>query len=210
MQEIKVWPHLTIVALVCALLAGGGVALWMKHERTAEAAALPNAARIERVEGQVALNNSLVEPETEWRAVQPNTPISLGDRIYTRDNSRTSLAFTGRNFATLDPNTSLDVLALQDRRTQLALRDGSAIFDLGYLQPGDLFEVGTPYGAVDFEQPGLYQVGFDNNGGVLVSALSGIAQIVGLGGSGRVSKGEILTLVGQTAAQVLLSKLNGN
>ena len=207
MQEIKVWPHLTIVALVCALLAGGGVALWMKHERTAEAAALPNAARIERVEGQVALNNSLVEPETEWRAVQPNTPISVGDRIYTRDNSRTSLAFTGRNFATLDPNTSLDVLALQDRRTQLALRDGSAIFDVGYLNPGDLFEVGTPYGAVDFEQPGLYQVGLDDNGGAIVSVLSGLAQVVGLGGNGRVGKGEMLSLLGQTAAQVVLSRL---
>ena len=207
MQRIKVWPHLTIVALVCALLAAGGVALWMKHERTAEAAALPNAARIERVEGQVALNNSLVEPENEWRAVQPNTPVSVGDRIYTRDNSRTSLAFTGRNFATLDPNTSLDVLALQDRRTQLALRDGSAIFDLGYLQPGDLFEVGTPYGAVDFEQPGLYQVGLDDNGGALVSVLSGLAQVVGLGGNGRVGKGEMLSLLGQTAAEVVLSRL---
>jgi hypothetical protein len=179
----------------------------MKHERTAEAAALPNAARIERVEGQVALNNSLIEPENEWRALQPNTPVSVGDRIYTRDNSRTSLAFTGRNFATLDPNTSLDVLALQDRRTQLALRDGSAIFDLGYLQPGDLFEVGTPYGAVDFEQPGLYQVGLDDNGGALVSVLSGLAQVVGLGGNGRVGKGEMLSLLGQTAAEVVLSRL---
>ena len=132
--------------------------------------------------------------------VQPNTPVSVGDRIYTRDNSRTSLAFTGRNFATLDPNTSLDVLALQDRRTQLALRDGSAIFDLGYLNPGDLFEVGTPYGAVDFEQPGLYQVGLDDNGGAIVSVLSGLAQVVGLGGNGRVGKGEMLSLLGQTAA----------
>src|SRR4026208_1525705 len=208
MQEIKVWPHLTIVALVCALLAGGGVALWMKHERTAEAAALPHAARIERVEGQVARNNKLVEPETEWRAVQPNTPISVGDRIYTRDNSRTSLAFTGRNFATLDPNTSLDVLSLEDRRTQLALRDGSAVFDVGYLNSGDLFEVATPYGAVDFQQPGLYNVGIDN-GQVLVSVLSGLAQVVGLGGSGQIGKGELLTLVGSTAADVLLSRIDG-
>jgi hypothetical protein len=60
-----------------------------------------------------------------------NQPFSVGDRIYTRDNSHASLAFTGRNFARLDPNTSLDVLALSDDRTQLALRDGSAIFDVG-------------------------------------------------------------------------------
>ena len=45
MNNLKVWPHLTIVAVVCAVLAGTGVALWMKHEQTASANALPNAAR---------------------------------------------------------------------------------------------------------------------------------------------------------------------
>src|SRR3569832_355325 len=131
MKDIKVWPHLTILAVVCAVLAGVGVGLWMKHEQTASAQAMPNAARIQHVEGEVALNNSsAVNPQTEdWIRATDNQPVSVGDRIYTRDNSRTSLAFTGRNFARLDPNTSLDVLSLEDRRTQLALRDGSAVFD---------------------------------------------------------------------------------
>src|SRR6185312_6928013 len=135
MNNIKVWPHLTIVAMVCAVLAGVGVALWMKHEQTASAEAIPEAARIQHVEGEVALNNSsAVNPQTdEWIRATENQPVSVGDRIYTRDNSRTSLAFTGRNFARLNPNTSLDVLALEDARTQLALRDGSAVFDVGYL-----------------------------------------------------------------------------
>lgn len=210
MKEIKAWPHLTIVAIICAVLGAGAVVLWKKHETRVQAEALPNAARVERVEGQVALNNSLSASETDWVPVTPNTPVSVGDRIYTRDGSRTSLAFTGRNFATLDPNTSLDVLALEDRRTQLALRDGNAIFDLGYLPAGDVFEVGTPYGAVNLEQPGLYQVGLDDNGGAIISVLSGLAQVVGMGGSGRVGKGEILTLLGQTAAEVVLSRLQPN
>ncbi|HET6855283.1 MAG TPA: FecR family protein [Pyrinomonadaceae bacterium] len=210
MNNLKVWPHLTIVAVVCAVLAGVGVGLWMKHEQTASAEALPNAARIQRVEGDVALNNSDAgnAASDQWIAATDNQPFSVGDRIYTRDNSRASVAFTGRNFARLNPNTSLDVLSLSDRRTQLALRDGSAIFDVGYLNSGDLFEVATPYGAVDFQQPGLYNVGIDN-GQVLVSALSGLAQVVGLGGSGQISKGELLTLIGTTAADVVLSQING-
>ena len=101
------------------------------------------------------------------------------------------------------------MLSLADRRTQLALRDGSAIFDLGYLSPGELFEVATPYGAVDLNQPGLYNVGIDN-GSAVVSVLSGLAQVVGLNGSGQISKGEVLTLLGQTAANVVLSRINGN
>ena len=97
---------------------------------------------------------------------------------------------------------------MNDDRTQLALRDGSAVFDVGYLDDGDLFEVATPYGAVDFQQPGLYNVGIDN-GQVLISVLSGLAQVVGLGGSGQISKGELLTLVGSTAADVVLSQIDG-
>ena len=218
MNRIKVWPHLTIVAVVIALIAGLGVAFWMKHEQTASAAELPYAARIQRVDGEVAFSDSLPNPPDSnaatdanavWVAATPNQPFSVGDRIYTRDNSRTSLAFSGRNFARLDPNTSLDVVSLGDRRTQLALRDGSAIFDVGYLAPDELFEVATPNGAIDFDQPGLYNVGFDNNGGVLVSVLSGLARVVGLGGSGEINKGEMLTLLGQTASELALSRLNG-
>jgi len=211
MNNVKVWPHLVIVAVVCAVAAGVGVGLWVKHERTASAEALPNAARIQRVEGEVALDNGASgnAQNDQWIAATANQPFSVGDRIYTRDNSRASLAFTGRNFARLNPNTSLDVLSLSDQRTQLALRDGSAVFDVGYLNSGDLFEVATPYGAVDFQQPGLYNVGIDN-GQVLVSVLSGLAQVVGMGGSGQISKGELLTLVGSTAADVVLSQLDGH
>ena len=212
MNHLKVWPHLTIVAVVCAVLAGVGVAWWMKQEPTASAESVPNAARIQRVEGEVALNNGLAAGDNsqadQWYAATANQPFSVGDRIYTRDNSRASVAFTGRNFARLNPNTSLDVLSLADERTQLALRDGSAMFDVGYIPSGGLFEVATPYGAVDLQEPGLYNVGIDN-GQVLVSVLSGLAQVVGLGGSGRVGKGELLTLIGQTAAEVALSQLDG-
>jgi hypothetical protein len=214
MNNLKVWPHLAIIAIVVAVAAGLGVAWWMKRgEPSASANEVPNAARIQRVEGDVAISNaqdanSANSGTEEWIAATANQPFSVGDRIYTRDNSHASLAFTGRNFARLNPNTSLDILTLQDRRTQLALRDGSAVFDVGYLDDGDLFEVATPYGAVDFEQPGLYNVGIDN-GQVLVSVLSGLAQVVGMGGSGQISKGEMLTLIGQTAADVVLSQLDG-
>ena len=37
---------LTIIAVLCAVVAGVGVAMWMKHEQTASAETLPNAARI--------------------------------------------------------------------------------------------------------------------------------------------------------------------
>ena len=221
MNRIKIWPHMTIMAIVVAAIAGIGVALWMNNnERTASAEELPQVARIERVEGDVAFSDALQgadastdqqinEENRQWVEATANQPFSVGDRIYTRDNSRAGVAFSGRNFARLDPNTSLDVVSLYDDRTQLALRDGSAYFDVGHLDDGEVFEVATPHGAIDFVQPGLYNVGFDNDGNVLVSVLSGLAQVVGLAGSGQINKGEMLTLAGSTAAGVLLSRLNG-
>ena len=211
MNRIKVWPHVTIVVMVVALIAGVGTWFYLRHEQTAEAEALPYAARIQRVDGQVAFcdDRANTDANAQWTAATANQPFSEGDRIYTRDNARTSLAFSGRNFARLDPNTSLDIVSLRDRRTQLAMRDGSAMFDVGYLQPNELFEVATPNGAINFDQPGLYNVGFDRNGGVLVSVLSGLARVVGLGGSSQINKGEMLTLLGQTASEVALSRLNG-
>ncbi len=209
MNRIKLWPHATIIAGVVALIAALGVWFYTKYEQTAEAEALPYAARIQRVEGEVAFcDDRNTDANTQWTTAKVNQPFSEGDRIYTRDNSRTSLAFSGRNFARLDPNTSLDIVSYRDRRTQLALRDGSAIFDVGYLQPDELFEVATPNGAIDFAQPGLYNVGFDRNGGVLVSVLSGLARVVGQNGSGEINKGEMLTLLGQTVTELALSKLN--
>ena len=210
MSRIKLWPHGTIVAAVFAVIAGLGVWFYAKNEQTVEAEALPQVARIQRVEGEVAFcdDRANTDANEQWTVATANQPFSEGDRIYTRDKSRAAIAFSGRNFARLDPNTSLDIVSLEDRRTQLALRDGSAMFEVGYLQPNELFEVATPNGAINFDQPGLYNVGFDGNGGVLVSVLSGLARVVGQTGSGEVNKGEMLTLLGQAAAEVALSRLN--
>jgi hypothetical protein len=145
--------------------------------------------------------------EQEWSEATINAPLTAGDRIEARENSRATLALTGRRYARLDPGATLDVLSLADQRTQLALRDGSALFDLGDLGDGELFEIATSNGAIDFVEPGLYQVGYGDDGNSWVSVLSGLAQVVGLAGTGEVGAGEILTLAAQAAAPVLLSKL---
>jgi hypothetical protein len=138
-----------------------------------------------------------VQPSTntDWIAPSVNTPLSVGQRVYVHDRSHAGLAFSGRNYVRLNPNTELDVLSLAERRTQLALREGSGIFDIGALAPGELCEVDTPYGAVDFDQPGLYQVGIEDDD-AMVTVLSGQAQVVGVDGTGQCNRGQELTLTG--------------
>jgi hypothetical protein len=137
MNRIKMWPHGALAILAFAVVGALGAFLWTRYERKAEASSLPNAARIERIEGQVGVNQSTDNSNNgEWITATPNMSVTAGDRIYTKQNSRTQIAFTGRNVATVDANTSLDVLDLSAARTQIALRDGSALFDVGSLSSG--------------------------------------------------------------------------
>lgn len=67
---------MTIVAVVVALIAGLGVAYWMKHEQTASAEELPYAARIQRVDGEVAFSDASANSDAnaEWVAATTNQP----------------------------------------------------------------------------------------------------------------------------------------
>src|SRR5437868_11679156 len=98
MRQVKVWPHVTLVALLCALVGGGAAALWVRHQRNNEAQTLGSAARIERVDGEVGIDhNAKGGTDAQWVQATTNMPVAAGDRIYARDNSRAAVAFTGRN-----------------------------------------------------------------------------------------------------------------
>src|SRR2546426_1118971 len=209
MDRMKLWPHGTLIIIAGAIIAAVAALLFTRYERTASAKEMPQAARIERVDGQVGLNRSLDQSQNaQWVEATANTPISVGDRVITRDNSRTDIAFTGRNFATLQANTSLDVLELSNQKNQLALREGSALFDVGSLPSGELFEVSTPCGAVDVKQAGLYQVAIDDQGNAVANTLNGVAEVVRQNGSSEIQKGESLTLSCQNGQDAVLSRID--
>lgn len=206
----SVSPRVAIAGILIAIVAATGIALLlMRGEPKVDADTVvePRAARIDRVDGSAVIARIEDDEEPDWTEATLNTPVSIGDRIYARDDSRASIALTGRNFVELKPEGSLDVLSLEDSKTQLALRSGAALFDVGSLHEGELFEVATPCGAVDFIQPGLYQIGIDGDNTV-ISVLSGLAQVISLSGTEQIGKGQVLTLVGATATQALASTLS--
>ena len=173
--------------MLIGIIGASGAILLFKHaEPKTDAQVMPRAARLERMDGNVDVAQALNQANNDqlnWTDATVNAPLTVGQRIFARENSHAEIAFTGRNYARLNPGTALDVLSLADRRTQLALRNGSAIFDVGNLTDGELYEVATPCGAVDFMQPGLYQLGIGDDGNTTISVLSGLAQVVGLAGS---------------------------
>ncbi len=188
-------------ALIIVVIISG-VALLLSRgasEASSNSGMQPHAARLDRVEGSVGIARSEDDDQnTEWAEASVNTPVTVGDRIYARDYANASIALTSHNYVRLNPDTSLDVLGLEDTKTQFALRSGSAVFDVGSLDSDDLYEVDTPCGAVDFREPGLYQVGIDG-GSAIISVLNGLAQVVGQEGSGYINKGQVFTLEGDTS-----------
>jgi len=204
-------PHVAIILVLAGIIGASGAILLLKHTETkVEALAKPRAARLERLDGDVDIAQALNQADNDqlsWTDAQVNAPLTVGDRVWARGVSHAQIALTGRNYVRLNPDTALDVLSLADQRTQLALRSGSAVFDVGELTNGELYEVATPCGAVDFSEPGLYQLGIGDDGNTTVSVLNGLAQVVGLAGSGVINKGEILTLASQVAAQALVSHI---
>ncbi|MEK6287240.1 MAG: FecR family protein, partial [Acidobacteriota bacterium] len=207
----SVSPRVAILAALILIVAVSGVALLLtrgSHDANADTSVQPYAARIDRVDGSVGIARAAYEDkELDWAEATLNTPVSVGDRIFARDGSRASIALTGRDYVQLNPSTSLDVLSLEEDRTQLALRSGSALFDVGPLEADDLYEVATPCGAVHFTEPGLYQVGMDGDNAI-ISVLSGLAQVVGQ--DGYISNGQMFTLVGAVATEALASRLAPN
>jgi len=206
----SVSPQTAIAGALIIVVVVSGLALLLTRgssEVNAKTALHPFAARLDRVDGNVGIARAEDrEQELDWTEASINTPVTVGDRIYTRDYAHASIALSGQNFVRLNPATALDVLALEDHRTQFALRSGSAVFDVGALPSGELYEVATPCGAVDFREPGLYQIGMDG-GNAIISVLNGLAQVVGQEGSGFISKGQVFTLASAAAAEALASTL---
>jgi hypothetical protein len=205
-----------IVVAFLAIVGVSGIAFLLTRgggtDAQADTTMQPVAARIDQLDGSVAIARTTADADSvnnaqpDWAEATVNTPVSIGDRIYARNNSHASIALTGHDFVRLNPEASLDVLALADRRTQLALRSGSATFDVGQLGTDELYEVATPCGSIDFAQPGLYQVGLDGDNAV-ISVLNGVARVVGGQGSGDINRGQVFTLACSSPSEAVASSI---
>lgn len=202
-----------IIFAFAVMVAASGIGFLLTRggqNAEADTSVQPVAARIDQLDGSVAIARTSADNEQpDWTEATVNTPVSIGDRVYARNGSHVSIAFTGHDFVRLNPEASVDVLALADGRTQLALRSGSAIFEVGALASNEVYEVATPCGAVDFAQPGLYQVGLDADNAV-ISVLNGEARVVGAAGSGDITKGQVFSLECATAGQATASPIAPN
>jgi hypothetical protein len=145
------------------------------------------AARMNYAQGSVSFQPS---GEGDWVNAVPNRPLTSGDNLWTDQDSRAEMHI-GSTAVRLGPQTSLTLLDLDDRTTQLRLSEGSIILRLRHLDDGDLVEVDTPNLAFDLQRTGEYRIDVDSAGNVTnVSVWTGRGEVTGGGYSYTVVAGQ--------------------
>jgi hypothetical protein len=150
-------------------------------------------ARMNYAQGSVSFQPG---GEGDWVDAVPNRPLTSGDNLWTDEGSRAELHI-GSTAVRLAAQTSLTLLDLDDRTTQLRLSEGSVIVRLRHLDDGDLVEVDTPNLAFDLQRNGEYRIDVDSAGAVTnVSVWSGRGEVTGGGYSYTVVAGQSARFTG--------------
>jgi hypothetical protein len=144
-------------------------------------------ARMNYTQGSVSFQPG---GEGEWVTAVPNRPLTTGDNLWTDQGSRAEM-HVGSTAIRLGPETSVTLLDLDDRTTQLRLSAGTLILRVRHLDDGDLVEVDTPNLAFNLQHPGEYRVDVDSNGDMTnVSVFGGRGEVTGGGYSYTVVAGQ--------------------
>ena len=117
--------------------------------------------RLNYISGQVSFAPG--EANNEWRAAPLNRPLTTGDRLWVDNGGRAEL-HVGSNSVRLAEQTSVDVLAIDDRLVQFGLAQGTLHINLRRPPEGGVFEVAAPHGAVHLTEPGIYRIAVNPSG----------------------------------------------
>jgi hypothetical protein len=139
-------PHTTSTRLLLlSLLAAGSVA---------SADPPGTVARMSDAIGDIGY--SRVDDE-RWTSLERNRPLVDGDRLWTGPRSRLELQ-VGSAAIRLASDTSLEILALDDRLVQLRVTQGTLNLRVPRLYEGQQFEIATPTLALVVDRPGRFRV----------------------------------------------------
>src|SRR5436190_23236071 len=107
-------------------------------------------ARMNYAQGSVSFQPG---GEGDWVNAVPNRPLTSGDNLWTDQGSRAELHI-GSTALRLGSETSITLLDLDDRTTQVRLSQGTLILRVRHLDDGDLVEVDTPNLAFTVQRTG--------------------------------------------------------
>jgi hypothetical protein len=138
------------------------------------------AARLGYISGTVSFSPA---GEADWVQAIVNRPLTTGDRLWSDTNSRAELQIGGAALR-LGSATSVVVLNLDDRITQVQLSQGTLKVRVRHMAPNQTFEVDTPNLAFTLRRPGEYRIDVNaNDDATAVMVQSGEGEVYGDGAS---------------------------
>jgi len=179
-------------AFLLACLAG--LLLFVAPRARADEADPPSrVARISLLDGNVSLQPSGTE---DWAAAAMNRPVTVGDKLWTDQNSRAELQ-AGEASLHLGSMTALSFLNLDENILQARIAEGAINFRVREMREGDLYEVDTPNLAFTVKEAGAFRVDVNENGdGTRVTVLRGEGEITAGDKTYEVHAGEQAELTG--------------
>ncbi|HTZ95665.1 MAG TPA: DUF6600 domain-containing protein [Terriglobales bacterium] len=153
-------------------------------------------SRVARVHEMVGSVSYQPGGQGDWVQAVSNRPLTTGDNVWADKDSRAELQI-GSTAVRLDAETSLTLLQLDDRTTQLRLSLGSLIVRIRHLDDEDHFEIDTPNEAFVIQRPGEYRVDVNSDGSESdVTVWKGRGEVTGGGSSYDVVAGQRATFTG--------------
>jgi len=144
-------------------------------------------ARLSYIDGNVSFQPG---GQGDWGAATRNRPVTIGDKIWSDNNSRAELQ-TGQASIHISSMTALSFLNLDDQTTQMRLAEGTINFRVREMRDGDVYEVDTPNLAFTVTQAGAFRVEVNENGdGTRVTAIRGEGQVIANGQTYTIHAGE--------------------
>ena len=138
-------PHLrTLLSLALAAMLAG----------TALADPPTRVARLAHVSGNASFSPG---GERDWGRASVNRPLITGDRLWIERGSRAALQM-GTVAVRAGGATSLTLLNLDDRITQIQLSQGTLNVRVRRLDRGQVVEIATPNLAFSIRRPGSYRI----------------------------------------------------
>ncbi len=184
------YSHRPRVVLFTAIL---GLALGWAMTGAALADPPSRVARLASTSGAISFSPG---GEDQWVQANLNRPLTSGDRVWADANARAELQL-GDTAIRLGANTSLTLLNLDDRATQLRLAQGRLNLRVRHLDRDEGIEVDTPNLAFTIRRPGNYRIEVDPDGGATrVAVRDGQAEVAGDGNAFVMDPGQAAVFQG--------------
>jgi ferric-dicitrate binding protein FerR (iron transport regulator) len=155
-------------------------------------------ARLQYMSGQVSQAPC---ESSDWVAAEVNQPLQPPVCIWADKDSRAELNVVD-GFIRMSSETSVTLSTVNRGTVQFEVNQGVASLTVGYLMPGEIFEIDTPNATLTVMKPGVYRVNvIPTQDQTWVTVRRGAVAATGAGNSVTVNAGQQVRFQNKTSMQ---------